>query len=139
MSKDKKIGVIVWLLSFALALVFMFCLVRDETTTFWISFGFVCFAFISTLLFHFVIWNGITKENVITRISPIGLSSVYMIIQVPIGIAFSLCSGIIPFKIAILINAVICIIAWIIILSSLIGNDHIDSVNSRQKDHHTEL
>lgn len=45
----------------------------------------------------------------------------------------------IPFKVAIIVNATVLIIAWIAILSSLAGSDHIQKVNSRQKDHHTEL
>lgn len=140
MSKDKKLGLIIWLLAFALALIFMFCIVNDETPTFWITFGFVCFAFISTLFFHLVIWkNSTTTDKLFIRMSPIIVSSVYMIAQIPVGIVFSLGSATIPHKAALLVNAVICIIAWIVILSGLVGNDHIEKVNSRQKDHHTEL
>ena len=140
MSKDKKLGVVIWLLSFALAMVFMFCLERGETATFWITFGFVCFAFVSTLLFHLVLWkNSTTTDKLFLRLSPIVVSSVYMIAQIPIGIVFSLGSSSIPYKATLLVNAVVCIISWIIILSGLVGNDHIEKVNSRQKDHHTEL
>lgn len=140
MSKDKKLGIFIWLLSFMLAMVLMFCLERGETATFWVAFGFVCFAFVSTLLFHFVLWKeATTTDKLFIRLSPIAVSSIYMIAQIPIGVIFSLGSASIPYKATLLVNAVVCIISWIFILSSLVGNDHIEKVNSRQKDHHTEL
>lgn len=140
MSKDKKIGIVIWLLSLALALVLMFCLVKEESSTFWITFGFVCFSFVSTLIFHFVLWKDAkTLDKQFLYMTPIGISSIYMLIQIPVGVIFALGSSTIPYMVAILVNAVICIIAWILNLSSLVGNDHIEKVNSRQKDHHTEL
>lgn len=140
MSKDKKIGIVIWILSFVLDLVLMFCLEKGETATFWITFGFVCFAFVSMLLFHLVLWKNLTTtDRLFIHLSPIMVSSVYMIVQIPISIIFSLGSASIPHKATLLVNAIICIVSWIIILSSLVGNDHIEKVNSRQKDRHTEL
>lgn len=138
--RNKKLGIIIWGLCFVLALVLLFCLERGLTTTFWVTFGFVCIAFLSALVFQILTWkmtNALDKQ--ILHLPGIMLSNVYAFIQLPICIIFALGSNSIPVKVAIIINAIILIVAWGMILSSLVGNDHIERINSRQKDHHVEL
>ncbi len=137
---NKKLGIIIWGLCFALAMVLMFCLERGLTTTFWVTLGFVCAAFLSALVFQILAWKTAnTLDMQVLHFSRILLSNIYALIQLPICIIFSLGSDSIPFKASIIINAIILIVAWVLILASLVGNDHIERVNSRQKDHHVEL
>lgn len=140
MSKNKIIGIAIWALGIVLSMVLMFCLEHGMTSTFWITLGFVIVAFVSALLFQIAVWkNNDSLDSRFVHIPAMLVSSVYMIIQIPICIVFSLGSSRIPYKIAILVNAIILIVAWIINLMSVAGNDHIKKVNDRQKNHHIEL
>lgn len=140
MNKNKLIGIAIWALGFALSMVFMFCLEQGLTPTFWVTFGFVIVAFLSTLIFQLSVWksdNSLNEQFI--HIPPMVLSSIYVLVQILLGIVFSLGSSFISVKIAILFNAIIFIVAWGVNILSLAGNDHIRKVNSRQKDHHIEL
>lgn len=140
MSKNKIIGIAISILGLVLSLVFMFCLQKGLTATFWITLAFVCVAFISALVFQLIEWNGKnTADEQFLYLPAITVSFVYVVVQFPICIVFALGSEVIPYKVAILVNAVVLVSAWGAALSSLAGNDHIKKVNSRQKDHHTEL
>ncbi|MDD6155328.1 MAG: hypothetical protein PUB39_07225 [Eubacteriales bacterium] len=140
MSKNSKIGMIIWGLSLALALVLLFTLQNGMTATFWITFGFVCLAFISSLIFQMKIWKiSNSPDEQFIHWPPIIFSSVYMIAQIPIILIFGIGSSAISYKVTIIINAILLVLAWVAVLSSMAGNDHIRNVDSRQKDHHTEL
>ena len=39
----------------------------------------------------------------------------------------------------IVLSIVVLVVAWIIMIGGLVGNNHIDKVNSRQKNNHREL
>ena len=137
---NKKLGIMIWGLCFALAMVLMFCLERGLTTTFWVTLGFVCVAFLSAFVFQILAWKTAnTLDKQVLHFPGILLSNIYALIQLPICIIFSLGSNSISFKASIIINAIILIVAWVLILASLVGNDHIERVNRRQKDHHVEL
>jgi hypothetical protein len=118
----------------------MFSLETGLTPTFWIAFAFVCVSFVSSLIFQSLIWKSAkTLDEQFIHFPPITITYIYMIVQIPVGIVFALGSGAIPYKIAIIVNAVLLVVAWVTILAGLAGNDHITKVNGRQKDHHTEL
>lgn len=137
---NRKLSIIIWGLSFALAMVLMFCLEQGLTTTFWVTLGFACAAFLSTLIFQILAWktaNTIDKQ--VSHFLGILFSNIYALLQLPICIIFSLGSNSIPVKVSIITNVIILIVAWVLILASLVGNNHIERVNSRQKDHHVEL
>lgn len=140
MSKDKKIGIAVWALGLILVMVLMFCLEHGMTATFWTMFVFTCVAFVSALIFQLLTWKQINNsDQQVQYLSGIIIANMYMVLQIPLSLIFSLGSATIPFKVAILINAIILIAAWILALISLSGNEHIEKVNSRQKNHHVEL
>lgn len=140
MNKNKILGIAIWVLGFFLSMLLMFCLERGMTPVFWVTFGFVIAAFVSVFIFQLCMWKRCAShDNQFIHIPAILVSSGYVLIQIPICIIFALGSSSIPIKIAILVNAFILIIAWIISVFSVAGNDHIRKVNSRQKDHHTEL
>lgn len=140
MRKSKKIGIAVWALGLVFSMVLLFCLGKEFSATFWITFAFVCVAFASSLVFQLIAWSEKhSSDEQFLKFPAITVSLIYIISQIPICILFAVGAEVIPFKIAIIVNATVLIIAWIAILSSLAGSDHIQKVNSRQKDHHTEL
>lgn len=137
---SKKIALAVWVLVLLLSMVLLFTLNQGMTAAFWISFIFVVAAFCSTLLFQCVLGkNAKTPDDRFLQLPSALISGIYEAVQIPLCVIFALCSGIIPWKATLLIHAIILILAWILILSSLGGNDHIRNVNGRQKNHHTEL
>lgn len=140
MSNDRKMGLIVWGLCMLLCTVLIFSLEHGFTRTLIITIMFVCFAFISFFIFQSYIWKkGRTREGVFLKISSIIVSYFYLLVQIPICIIFSIGSNIISYKIAILVNMVLVVIVWGMILGGLVGNEHIEKVNNRQKNHHIEL
>jgi hypothetical protein len=140
MSKSKKIGIAAWTLGLIWANVFLFCLGRGFTPTFWITFGFVWLAFLSSLIFQILVWKAMTNpDEKALHIPVLSVSYGYMLIQILLCVIFSLGSNVIPWKVTILVHAVLLILAWIAAIGSVAGNDHIRKVNNRQKDHHRKL
>ena len=126
---NKKIALAVWVLALLLSMVLLFTLNQSMTAAFWITFVFVVATFCSTLLFQCVLGkNAKTPDDRLLKLPSALISVIY-----------ALCSGIIPWKVALLVHVIILILAWILILSGLAGNGHIRNVNGRQKNHHTEL
>lgn len=140
MKKNKKIGIAVWTIGLLLSMAILFCLEKGQTATFWITVAFVCIAFISVLIFQLQVWKKIgSPDERFLHLPAITISIIYITVQIPVCMIFALGSGVIPYKIAILVNAALLIIAWILALSALAGNDYIQNVNGRQKDNHIEL
>jgi hypothetical protein len=137
--KNKKLGIAAWLLGLALANILLFCLSHGLTPTFWITFCFVWIAFLSVLIFQLFIWKRMTPADAqALYLSALLVSYVYLVVQIPICVIFALGSSIIPWKAALLIQAVLLILAWIVAIGSLAGNDHIRDVNNRQRNPRTE-
>lgn len=137
---NKKIAPAVWVLALLLSMVLLFTLNQSMTAAFWITFVFVVATFCSTLLFQCVLGkNAKTPDDRFLQLPSALISVIYEAVQIPLCVVFALCSGIIPWKVALLVHVIILILAWILILSGLAGNGHIRNVNGRQKNHHTEL
>lgn len=135
---SKKIAVTVWFLGLALANLPLFVLERGMTPTFWITLAFVWAAFLSALVFQiYLTKQSQTPKDGFLHIPAFMVSLIYAIVQIPISIIFALGSAAIPAKAALLVQGVLLIAAWAVALLSLGGNDHIQKVNSRQKNHHT--
>jgi succinate-acetate transporter protein len=139
-SKDKKLGIAAWALGLVLANVLLFCLSRGLTPTFWITFGFVWLAFLSSLIFQLLAWKRTRNpDEQALHLPALAISYIYMTIQIPLCVIFALGTNVIPWRVMLLIHAVLAILAWIVTIGSLAGNNHIQKVNGRQKDHHKEL
>lgn len=137
---NKKIALAVWVLALLLSMVLLFTLNQSMTAAFWITFVFVVATFCSALLFQCVLGkNAKTPDDRFLQLPSALISVIYEAVQIPLCVVFALCSGIIPWKVALLVHVIILILAWILILSGLAGNGHIRNVNGRQKNHHTEL
>ncbi len=138
--KNRTMGIIAWGLGLTLINVLSFVLENGLTSTFWTTNLFVWIAFVSTLLLQAIIWRKVKDQtNMFLKIPAITISYIYIALQLPVSVVFSIGSSIISVKISIITNLFIFIGAWGIILGSFIGNNHIRKVDSRQKDHHKEL
>lgn len=67
------------------------------------------------------------------------VSVIYMVIQFVICIVTGVIGTMLSFKVALIINFVVCIIMWILIMMLGFAKDHVQRIDSRQKNHHTEL
>ncbi len=140
MNRNNKLGIAAWILGLVLANVLLFCLSREMTPTLWVTFGFVWFAFLSVLIFQLLVWKQIADSDTkVLHITALSVSYIYIVIQIPLCAVFAIGSGVIPWKAALLIHAVLMILAWLVIIGSLTGNDHVQKVDERQKNHHIEL
>ncbi|MCD7738593.1 MAG: hypothetical protein LUH58_06085 [Lachnospiraceae bacterium] len=132
---DKKLRTVVWLLYAALLQVILFCTTKALSPTFWITYIFIWVACLSVL---FVKRMSIEQEKYL-RISFIVLEVIYLLIQIPIGVVFSLGANVISYKTAILVNVLILVVFWILMAGSLYGSSHIQNVEGRQENHQTKL
>ena len=131
MNKNKKLGIVAWILGLVLTNVLLFCLSRELTPTFWITFGFAWLAFLSVLIFQLLVWKQIADSDTkVLHITALSVSYIYIVIQIPLCLVFAIGSGVIPWKAALLIQAVLMILAWLVIIGSLTGNDHVQKVNA---------
>ena len=140
MKNSRFIGILAWFLTLLLANILLFCLTKQINGTIIATAIFIEIAFVSSLIFLFTILH--KKKSIDDKFLSIPAIVVligYIFIQLPICIISALASSIIPYKVAILFNAILLIIAWLVFLGSIVENDHIKSVNKRQKDHHVEL
>ena len=130
----------IWALGFILSNVLLFTIANTLTLTLWITFAFIVIAY-TTVLFLWVhtAQQARTANEQFLKLPSLTLSLFYLGVQLPLAIIFALGATTISHRIAILIHAVILIGSWLLIISALVGNHHIEKVNSRQKDHHKKL
>lgn len=137
---SKKIALAVWALALLLSNVLLFTMNQGMTPTFWITFAFVWVAFLSALLFQCVlVRKASAPDDHFLHLPAFLFSLIYEAAQLPISVIFALGSVAVPGKAALFVQAILLILAWLLVLLSLGGNDHIKKVNSRQKNHHREL
>lgn len=137
---NKLLSFIIGLFSMAVVVAIMFCLAESNTSTFWIALSFSMFSIIASIIFQQVLLTrNAEKEMKILAIPGITISAIYIIAQIPMGIVFALGANSISYKITVLVNVIVLAAFWIIILSSVAGNNHIKSVDDRQKNHHIQL
>jgi len=133
----KKYGIIIWFLLMALTLFLVLVIPKQYTPQIWCVVVFDVIAFVSQL----VIWFSKSKsptENFYKYPSMV-VSTTYLIVQFLISTIVSFVNETIPFKVVLITNFVLLVVVWVIILSSLMAKDKIESLDSRQKDHHIEL
>lgn len=133
----KYYGIIIWLLLMVLTLFLVFIITNQYTKQIWTVVVFDVIAFGSQLLIWFM-KNKDVKETV-RKYPAIIVSTLYFVLQFVISTVVAIVNEAIPFKLVLIINFVLLVIMWVIILSTLMAKDKIGILDSRQKDHHTEL
>lgn len=135
-----KLILIIWTLLLALANVLLFTMATAMNATFWVTFAFTLVTFVAVLLFWLKAGQDpSSREMQFLKLPSAACSLGYIGVQLVLDVIFALGAAVISYRIAILANAIVLVVAWIAILGGMAGNSHISKVNARQKDHHTEL
>lgn len=140
MNKNRKIGIIVWIIGFALSVFLLLVIPEQRSSSVYLTLVFDIVAFVSVL----TLWLSLFKQEKTPKeqfyVSPaITMSAVYLVIQFIICVAEGLLVDKISFRGTLILNFVATAVMWILILSTLITKNHAQRVDLRQKDHHVEL
>jgi hypothetical protein len=133
----KYYGLIIWGLLLALTLFLALIIPKTYTAQIWAVVVFDIIAFVS----QFVIWFEKVKssEKTFYRYPAMVISTIYLVLQFIISTVVAVVNEAISFKAVLIINFLLLVIMWVLILSSRMARDKIESLDSRQKNHHIEL
>lgn len=133
----KYYGLIIWGLLLALTLFLALIIPKTYTSQIWAVVVFDIIAFVS----QFVIWFEKVKsqEKTFYRYPAMVISTIYLVLQLIISTVVAVVNDAISFKAVLIINFLLLVIMWVLILSSRMARDKIESLDSRQKNHHIEL
>lgn len=133
----KYYGLIIWGLLLALTLFLALIIPKEYTSQIWTILVFDVIAFLS----QFITWFAKVKSSkeIFYKYPPMTMSSIYLILQFVISTLTAIINTGMPFKLLLIIEAILLVIIWILILSTLMAKDKIESLDSRQKDHHIKL
>ena len=139
MKKQSTLTAI-WALGLLLTNVLLVTLSETVTDSLKITAVYVWIAFISAYLFQRKLWNTAKdKDDLFLKTPALTMAVIYEFVQIPVAAIMAIKADIISIKTAILINTIILVVFWALMMAGITGNGHIKSVNSRQKNHHTEL
>ena len=104
----------------------------------WITLGFTLFVFISQLVLWLYVWRKPLNANENFLHMPLfTLSLRYMLLQVVPCLLFAFWQA--ATQIAALVNAVLTVVMWVLLILAMIARNHIENMDSRQKNHYREL
>lgn len=125
-------------MAFVLSVFLLLILPKSYDTTIWITLGFTIVTYVSQLILFLSLFSKQqTPDGVFYNTPTMTISSLYMIAQMIICIVVPLVS--LGTKAVLAVNFVVLILMWIVLCGLLAGKDHAKRIDSRQKDHHTEL
>lgn len=133
----KYYGFMIWGLLLILTLFLALIIPEEYTAQIWAVVVFDVFTFAS----QFVIWfaKAKTSKDTFYKYPAMTVSSVYLIMQFLISTVTAIINSGISFKLLLIVEVVLLVIMWILILATLMAKDKIESLDSRQKDHHIQL
>lgn len=133
----KNYEIIICGLLLAVTLFFALIIPKQYTSQIWTVVAFDIVAFVSQL----VLWFSKSKDSKETfyKYPEMAVSTTYLVLQFIISTIVAVANQAIPFKIVLIINFVLLVIMWVIQLSASMAKDKVESLDSRQKDHHTVL
>ncbi|MDE6635753.1 MAG: hypothetical protein K2K09_03995 [Lachnospiraceae bacterium] len=140
MSKNRKIGIGIWFLAFALSVFLLFVIPKHYMNSIYTTLIFDGIAFMSTLILWLSLFRSVKTSSDVFYCSPaMTASMIYLVIQFVVCIVVAFLAESMPFKVILIVNFMLMVIMWILIFSTISAKDHAQSVDSRQKDHHVEL
>lgn len=133
----KNYGIIIWVLLLVVTLFLALIIPNTYTSQIWTVVIFDVVAFVSQL----ILWFSKTKNTKETfyKYPAMTVSTMYLIIQFIASTIVAIVNEAIPLKIVLIFNFILLIVMWVIIFSICMTKDKIESLDSRQKDHHTIL
>lgn len=133
----KYYGLIIWVMLLILALFLALIIPRELTIQVWIIVIFDVIAFGSQFITWFAKMK--TSKEAFYAYPAMVVSLIYLILQFLVSTLTAILNETIPFKVLIIIEMILLFIMWILIFSALMAKDKIESLDSRQKDHHISL
>lgn len=138
MKNNKLLGTALWAIGLAVECLLLLCLAKTYTAAVWVTLGFTGFVFISQLAIWLYVWRGSLNANEQFLHMPLFTISIwYMILQAAPCLLFAFWPA--PAQIAVLVNAAISVVMWVLLILSMIARNHAEKVDSRQKNHYREL
>ena len=133
----KNYGISIWVLLLAVTLFLALFIPDDYTGQIWTVVIFDVIAFVSQLC----LWISKSKDSTETfyKYPAMTMSTLYLVMQFVVSTIVAIANEAIPFKIVLIINFVLLVVMWIVLLSTSMAKDKIESLDSRQKDQHTIL
>lgn len=140
MVKSKATRIIVWLLCFALSVFLLFIIPNEFTQAIWVTLIFDVIAFVSQMILWMTVLGRVSEsKGVFNRYPVMMVSAFYMIAELIMCIITPVIGTSFSMKMSLIINFVIMVIAWIIIVLLISSKNHVERLDSRQKNHHVEL
>ncbi len=140
MGKFKIIKCAIWFLTFALSVFLLLVIPSGYSQSIWVTLVFDVIAFVSQLILWLTVFNRpVGAKGVFNRYPTMLVSALYLIVEFIVCIVTAVMESLIPFKTSMIINFIVMVIAWIILLMMVLSKDHVERIDSRQKDHHVEL
>ena len=140
MSKNRKTGIAIWIIAFALSVFLMLIIPNHYTGSIYVTLVFDGIAFISTLALWLNLFKNSKSATDVFYCSPaMTVSTGYLIIQFILCIVAGILADTITVKLSLILNFILAVIMWILILSTLTSKNHAQCVDARQKNHHVEL
>ena len=140
MSRNRKLGITIWAIAFALSVFLTLIIPAHYCSSIFVMLTFDVIAYISVLTLWINLFRNIKSPSDTFYNSPaMTISTAYLAIQLILCIAVGLMVDAISFKMTLILNVVLMAVVWFLILSTIITKDHAQRVDSRQKDHHVEL
>lgn len=136
MKNNKILGLVAWALGLALSLFLIFLVPKDLTRTIYA----VAVCTVLVYLFHLTLWMVLQKGKVeFNNLPSLTLSILSLMVQTIWAIIVAFAVAVISVKMVLLINILLIVIQAFAIVLALVSKNHIESVGSRQKDHHVKL
>ncbi len=141
MEKSRIIRTVVWFLFFSFSIFLLLVIPENfNASQIWITLIFDTIAFVSQLILWNIINNKLVDANKGFFNTPtLCISLAYLIVQTILCVVVAYIHSNISSKVALIINFAIMIFFWIVLLLTIMSRDHVEQIEKRQKNHHTEL
>ena len=133
MGKGKIITICIWALIFILSIFFLLVIPSEYTDSIWVTLSFNTIAFISQLILWCVLFSKYKQRDTFYFYPTAIISSLYIIVECALCIITAFCAKLISFKVSLIINFIVMIIAWIVILITITSRDYIEKIDENQK------
>lgn len=137
MKSSKLITTIILLLVYGLSLFLLFIIPNTYSSTIWAVFIFDTIAFVSQLILWLTNFGG--RAEVFYKYPSMTVSTGYLGVQFILCLVCAFAATVIPFKLTLVLNVILLVVAWILLIVTMFSVNHIEKIESRQIDHHIKL
>lgn len=136
LKNNKTLGLTAWALGLVLNLAFLFFIPKEQT----VAVTAVMIFTVVVYLLNLVLWGRLQKGKLdFYNMPALTLSVLFLVAHGVWGLIVSFAAAKISTKTAVFISILLIVLQGLGAVMALIAKNHAQSVNKRQKDHHTEL